>query len=102
MGWDHVILAMDSLLMAVIVLRSGMSPSAMSFLWATHLGSAILLYQGYQRRVVIGAIAVAIGSSYLGSGSLFPSIRTTSGTQRSSQLWSGSSSSSRSCRSPLR
>jgi signal transduction histidine kinase len=73
-GWDHVILAMDALLMGLIVLRSGMSPASMGFLWATHLGSAILLYQGYQRRVVIGAIGVAISSSYLGSGVIVPLI----------------------------
>ncbi len=71
-GWDHVILAMDALLMALIVLRSGMGPASMGFLWATHLGSAILLYEGYQRRVVIGAIGVAISSSYLGSGVIVP------------------------------
>ena len=73
-GWDHVILAIDSLLMGLIVLRSGLNPTAMSFLWATHLGSAILLYQGYRRRVVIGAIGVAIGSSYLGTGVIVPLI----------------------------
>ncbi len=73
-GWDHVILAIDSLLMGLIVLRSGLNPTAMSFLWATHLGSAILLFQGYQRRFVIGAIGVAISSSYLGTGVIVPLI----------------------------
>ena len=73
-GWDHVILAIDSLLMGLIIMRSGMSPSAMSFLWATHLGSAILLYQGYQRRVVVAAIGVALTSSYVAVGVIFPVI----------------------------
>lgn len=74
LGWDHAILAADSLLMALIVLRTGLNPSAMSFLWATHLGSALLLYQGHQRRVVIGAIGVAIGISYVGVGAFIPMI----------------------------
>ena len=73
-GWDHVILAIDSLLMGVIVLRTGLNPSAMSFLWATHLGSAILLYEGRQRRFVGVAIGVAIGSSYVGTGLIVPLI----------------------------
>lgn len=74
-GWDHIILALDSLLMAVIVLRTGLNPAAMSFIWATHLGSAILLYQGHPRRVVVGAIGVAVSTAYLGPGVLFPMIR---------------------------
>lgn len=86
-GWDHVILALDSLLMALIVLRTGMNPSAMSFIWATHLGSAILLYQSHQRRVVIGAIGVAVGSSYLGAGALFPVIPVESGNLRFAEFF---------------
>lgn len=78
-GWGHLVLASDALLMSLVVLRSGMSPSAMSFLWATHLGSAFLLYRDSQRQVVMGAIGLAIAASYLGAGLIEPVIAADSG-----------------------